>query len=135
MLSLDCNVNPHFCKANIFFVHYCSSDLYVGEREYPYQDFIVHFNGKRIVDEVVKQIVSLYSQISQATRIILGGASAGSVGTQINGDRIGERLAELIPEGKFDYRLLPDSGWFLPGPSLRHYPCSEHYCNIEYSIF
>ena len=57
VLSLDCDVNPHFCNANIFFVHYCSSDVYAGQREYPYKDIIVHFNGKRIVEEVVKQIV------------------------------------------------------------------------------
>lgn len=54
VLSLDCKVNPHFCKANIFFIHYCSSDLYAGEREYPFEGYTVHFNGKRIVEEIVK---------------------------------------------------------------------------------
>ena len=130
VLSLDCEVNPHFCKSNIFFVHYCSSDLYVGEREYPYENFVVHFKGKSIVEEIVKQIVSFYPQIEKASRITLGGDSAGSIGTQINGDRIGDLLKKLIPNAKFDYRLLADSGWFIPGLSLRDNPCSEQYCNV-----
>ena len=70
-------------------MHYCSSDLYIGEKEHSLQDSIqdsiqnsiLHFNGKRILREIVKQIVSFYPQIEKASRITLGGGSAGSVGT------------------------------------------------------
>lgn len=73
VLSLDCNVNPHFCNANIFFIHYCSSDLYSGDMEYEYKGSPVYFKGKIIVEEVINQIAHKHPQLAQATRIVFGG--------------------------------------------------------------
>ena len=56
------------------------------------------------------------------------------MGTQVNGDRIGALLVELIPNGKFSYFLLADSGWFQPGDGFRDNPCSKERCNVEFSI-
>lgn len=49
ILSNDCTVNPHFCAANIFYLHYCSSDMWLGEQEIIGQS-MQHFQGKRIFE-------------------------------------------------------------------------------------
>lgn len=59
------------------------------------------------------------------------------MGCVINGDRVGDLLNESLSDKndgsvKFTYHVIPDSGWFLPGPSYRDYPCDNNFfCNIE----
>lgn len=63
--------------------HYCSSDLWSGDQEYTPGDSepdIFRFKGRNILKAMLKQIVETYSEISQASRIFIGGASAGSEG-------------------------------------------------------
>lgn len=92
-----------------------------------------HFRGKKIVLEIVKQVVRSHQTIKQATRITLSGDSAGGMGTQLNGDRVGDLLNELLPDANFDYRMVADSAWFNPGPSLKNYDCTKTWaCNIEF---
>ena len=73
-----------------------------------------------------------YPAIKKATRITLSGDSAGGMGTQNNGDRVGQLLSEKIHDAQYDYRMIPDSGWFRTGPSYKDYPCTTTLeCNIE----
>ena len=85
--------------------------MFIGDKEYTEYPHFNHFNGKKIVEEILKQVVSLYTHIQSASRIILSGDSAGALGAQNNGDRISLLLNELI-EMPFTYKLVPDSGWF-----------------------
>lgn len=53
------------------------------------------------------------------------------MGAQNNGDRVGNLLKQEIPDGGYDYRMVPDSGWFLTGDSFHDYPCNKtSECNL-----
>ena len=48
-LSNDCMVNSLFCEANVFYVHYCSSDLWAGDTMQHFDGRDFQFRGKAIV--------------------------------------------------------------------------------------
>ncbi len=48
ILSTDCSVNSNFCEDNLVFLHYCSSDVFSGDRSYNEEGFQYHFHGNRI---------------------------------------------------------------------------------------
>ncbi len=129
-LSTDCAENALFCKANMIFYHYCSSDQWSGDIAADSTNKW-HFRGKNIILEILRQVVTKYPAIRKASRITLSGDSAGGMGVQNNGDRVGDLLYSLIGQGKFEYRMLPDSGWFLTGPSFHELPCVDTtLCNL-----
>lgn len=77
-LSSDCEQNPVFCKTNRIALRYCSSDQWAGDQGAdPNSKLPLHFRGKNIVTEVIKQVVGKYKHIKKATRITLTGNSAG----------------------------------------------------------
>ena len=76
---------------------------------------IFRFQGQNILKGVVKQIVEMYPEIKKASRVILGGGSAGALGVQYQGDLLNELLKSLIGPSNVDIRIFSDSGWFQPG--------------------
>ncbi len=133
LFSTDCKVNPNFCDANIFYLHYCSSDLHAGEVERTWSKGTLYFHGKSILEHFIKQVAAKYPAMKEAELVILSGNSAGAEGAQNNGDRVGALLRDLITTHDFTYRLVPDSGWIQTGPSLYDYGCwFVMICNQDY---
>ncbi len=129
--SSDCEENPHFCEANLIFAHYCSSDIWSGDTSTAFNGATIIFKGKNIVEELFTQLLGKYSAMENASMIVLSGASAGGLGVQNQGDRIAQLVSKrVVPTTRFV--LIPDSGWFLRGPSYAHFPCYRGYCNVEY---
>ncbi len=77
----------------MIFLHYCSSDVWSGDKLRNYQGTTVPFKGKLILEEIIKEVIADHPAIHQAQLIVLAGDSAGSIGTQNNGDRIASLLA------------------------------------------
>ena len=124
VFSSDCSQNAPFCKSNVAVIHYCSSDRWAGDREAsPRETGNFTFRGKNIVHSVVEDLIEDFQMLS-ASRIILGGSSAGGSGTMNNVDRIGTLIRSALekrgrkPE-EIDYRGIPDSGWYADGPTMR----------------
>ena len=115
LFTSNCETNPVFCKYNIFYLRYCSSDNFSGNKSYKPREGdpdIFRFQGQNILKAMIKQIVDLHPDIKKASRIILHGESSGAVGIQNQGDLLTGLLKSLIGPLKVDIRIFADSGWF-----------------------
>ncbi|MFN4183038.1 MAG: pectin acetylesterase-family hydrolase, partial [bacterium] len=79
--------NPDFYSANHVYVHYCSSDLWSGDREATRESGGWHFRGARIVraviDDLINPAITSSPNLADATEVLFSGGSAGGVGVMV----------------------------------------------------
>lgn len=124
----DCSLNPALCNANLAFVHYCTSDWWVGTAQNSSAG--VPFLGKYVVRAVVEEVTAMPEFQASATQLLLAGLSAGGIGVLQNADYVASLLADLAPT--VELKAFADSAWFMGGPSLEPSPCTDSMqCNQE----
>jgi len=107
LLSNSSIENPEFHAANKVFIHYCSSDLWSGNRHETRGYRPVQFRGRIILRSIINDLLRNNSSLSESgTEILLTGWSAGGVGVMVNLDWLAKRL----PKAKV--RGLNDAGWW-----------------------
>ncbi|MCS6800092.1 MAG: pectin acetylesterase-family hydrolase [Myxococcota bacterium] len=99
--------NP-FVDATRVYVHYCSSDLWSGDRAASEATGWFHFRGHRILAALFEDLHRRHG-LAGATRIVLAGTSAGAHGVLTNADFIGDWLARRGIRAA--YMALADAGW------------------------
>ena len=92
MLSSDSEVNPHFYNWTKVELHYCTSDLYFGNRTQSTESDPFVFHGSYMVSALLRHLVQFH-QLDRADKVILSGSSAGFYGV-INGRQY---LRALLP--------------------------------------
>ncbi len=101
--------NPDFFNANHVYVHYCSSDLWSGDREATAESGGWHFRGARIVravlDDLMNPAITPSPNLADATEVLFSGSSAGGAGVMVNLDWVADRLPHAVVRG------LNDAGW------------------------
>ncbi len=101
--------NPDFFNANHVYVHYCSSDLWSGDREATAESGGWHFRGARIVraviDDLMNPTITPSPNLADATEVLFSGGSAGGAGVMVNLDEVADRLPHATVRG------LNDAGW------------------------
>ncbi|MFN4218778.1 MAG: pectin acetylesterase-family hydrolase [Candidatus Bipolaricaulia bacterium] len=101
--------NPDFFNANHVYVHYCSSDLWSGDRQATAESGGWHFRGARIVraviDDLMNPAITPSPNLADATEVLFSGGSAGGAGVMANLDWVTERLPHATVRG------LNDAGW------------------------
>lgn len=124
--------NPRFHFVNMVFIPYCTGDVHSGTLAKPGADGL-WFSGHRNFGFIIKML-KFKTDIDQASRILLTGASAGGVGVINNVDYLAEQFPGIIVKG------APKAGWFFPGDvaedredsamhavnDFRHFQTHEH---------
>ncbi len=128
ILSDEPSQNPKFYNFNQVYLHYCSSDVWVGGGADGMGGGEVTFipdgdttavtgehRGSAIFESVIQELRTPYiveelglPRITDASKVLLVGTSAGGFGTMSNLDR----LAGLLPSG-IDVRGFNDAGWLV----------------------
>ena len=99
--------NPFFyCCARVY-LPYCSGDLYSGGGESHGDGSVIYFHGFRIVRAMFERL-NIISPLASFERVLLAGASAGSVGVALHAQDLVSLYWPTAVVG-----LLLDSGWFL----------------------
>lgn len=106
------NSRPNeFSAANHVFVHYCSSDLWSGNRAATSDTSGRHFRGARIFEAVIEDLmnpaITPQPNLSRAQQIVLSGSSAGGAGVMVHLDSLSNRLPSASIWG------INDAGWFV----------------------
>jgi len=107
MWSDEVEENPpfhDFCKV---YVHYCSSDLWSGQKDSGAETGGFHFHGQAIVEAVVRELLESSPSLADATQVALLGTSAGAHGVNRNCDRVADMIHAENPNS--DVRCLPDA--------------------------
>ena len=111
ILAADPSMNPMFNNANQVFVHYCSSDLWSGDRAASPETGGLHFRGASIVRAVIEDLadpsITPEPNLADATQVLFSGTSAGGAGVLVHLDW----LAEQFPKAKV--YGVNDAGWFI----------------------
>ena len=111
ILAADPSMNPVFNNANQVFVHYCSSDLWSGDRAASPETGGLHFRGASIVRAVIEDLadpsITPEPNLADATQVLFSGTSAGGAGVLVHLDW----LAEQFPKAKV--YGVNDAGWFI----------------------
>ena len=79
ILSADPSVNPHFYNWRKIIIHYCSSDLYVGNNTLHSDEHAFKIKGEAIVSSVLDYLVRNMN-LPSAANVIFSGSSAGTFG-------------------------------------------------------
>ncbi|MEQ1505751.1 MAG: pectin acetylesterase-family hydrolase [Myxococcota bacterium] len=115
VLSPDPTVNPTFATASHVDAHYCSSDLWLGDRtdRRPNTADPVgwYFSGRenvRVLFEALRDLDGL-READPATRILVMGSSAGGIGLVGNLDAVVAALPHAVSDGRV--KVLIDGGW------------------------
>eukprot|EP01059_Diplonema_ambulator_P017613 TRINITY_DN29621_c0_g1_i1.p1 TRINITY_DN29621_c0_g1~~TRINITY_DN29621_c0_g1_i1.p1 ORF type:complete len:400 (+),score=147.18 TRINITY_DN29621_c0_g1_i1:49-1200(+) len=103
--SQDKTYNP-FWDFNHVFLPYCSGDLHTGTETEDNQ-WGLRFAGHHNVNSTVQWLLK-NADLSQATRVLLTGDSAGGIGTFNNADL----MQELLPHAAV--WAMPNAGWYFP---------------------
>jgi hypothetical protein len=111
ILSADPEINPDLHAWNHVYMVYCSSDQWAGDRGASDATYGMHFRGRKIVHAMFDamkdpQIVGS-STIDNASRVILGGSSAGAAGLRNNIDRVAADLKGVDVRGFSDAGITP----------------------------
>eukprot|EP00058_Branchiostoma_floridae_P004905 XP_002590393.1 hypothetical protein BRAFLDRAFT_76667 [Branchiostoma floridae] len=82
-----------------------------GNREdvVKHNDKSLYFRGRRNLNALIDHL--LQAGLGEADRLILGGSSAGAIGTYVGADDVIARLPSSI-----DVKIVPDSGMFMDLP-------------------
>ncbi|XP_019623296.1 PREDICTED: pectin acetylesterase 11-like [Branchiostoma belcheri] len=111
MSSASKDVNPDFYTWNVALLVYCDGFFYAGNREDPvkHSGKSLYFRGRRNLNALIDRL--LQTGLGEAERMILGGGSAGAIGTYAGADDVIARLPSSI-----DVKIVPDSGMFMDLP-------------------
>ena len=110
--STDQAENPPFHNFGKVYVHYCSSDVWCGNRTASDDTGGYYFHGKHIVEAVVKDIIKHKPNIESLKQMVLIGTSAGAFGTNLNCDFVAGMFHAVNPS--LDVRCIADSPDFYP---------------------
>jgi hypothetical protein len=110
--------NPVLYNVNTIYLHYCTSDTWVGNRRgtgtYSQMDSDTwNFEGRRNATAFIKSIAELLPQFASAQRIILGGDSSGAVGVV----EVANDVIPLLPAGA-QKLLVSDAGFMVDFPAF-----------------
>ena len=124
IFSLDPNENPDFADAHHVDVHYCSSDLWLGDqtdlRPTTGSPDGWYFSGRTNLDALLTSLpVATDFDLSRA-RVLVLGTSAGGAGVVGNLDRIAERWAPAVADGRV--KVVLDGSWIAELPADRPAP-------------
>ncbi|BET00789.1 Pectinacetylesterase [Nesidiocoris tenuis] len=108
ILSAKVEENPYWWNANHVFVPYCTSDSWSGRRSEPDPQLGFSFMGATIVEQVVRDLLTL--GLGNGSSLLLAGSSAGGAGVMLNLEMV-QGLLDEYP--KIAVRGITDSGWFL----------------------
>ena len=115
--STNCTLNPHFCKATLVYLRYCSGDHWLGGREsaYAFEDGkSFYFSGQLIVDEAIEHLL-WNGLIGNRSSVLFGGRSMGGIGAVAHA----EAIAERVQRGVAGATVKALSGWALGTPFPR----------------
>lgn len=108
IISVDPTLNPDFYDDNHIWVPYCSGDVYSGTRKVATEDtWGLYFAGHQIIEAIIADL-RVQNHLDEATEIIVGGISAGGIGTLNNVDYIAEAFPHATVTGYLN------GGWFIP---------------------
>ena len=107
ILSANPDINPHFYSWLKVYIHYCSSDLYVGNKRGT--DDSMYFKGQHIFQAVIDDLLNT-AVLGRAPSVLLAGSSAGTMGVAHKCDS----LQKLLTNSKV--KCLIDSPFLLPRP-------------------
>eukprot|EP01129_Flabellula_baltica_P000722 TRINITY_DN10686_c0_g1_i1.p1 TRINITY_DN10686_c0_g1~~TRINITY_DN10686_c0_g1_i1.p1 ORF type:complete len:410 (+),score=64.63 TRINITY_DN10686_c0_g1_i1:144-1373(+) len=98
---------------NFVYVRYCDGGLYVGGNmsESVYDGKVMYFRGRFIVEAVLDDLIDRRG-IAEATDVVIGGCSAGAMGTYLNSNYYFDRIKAVAVHDDIKIRSLPDSGFF-----------------------
>ena len=116
-LSSSAAVNPDFFQAHHVHVKYCDGASFSGDTTLHHllpgtssRPRLLHFRGRRILDEVIRTLIKAHGLGAVAgTEVLLTGCSAGGLATILAADRV---LA-LLPSTVTKFKAAPGSGFFL----------------------
>ena len=110
ILSDDIEENPSFAHYYKVYQTYCTSDMYIGARASSEETGGYQFNGWAVFTALVNSLTQ-HAGLSQATRVILTGTSAGGRGAAFTCPY----LRKLLPYS-VDVRCVVDAAIFYPQP-------------------
>lgn len=97
--------NPHFYKWGKIYMHYCSSDLWYGDKDGPGIGQNGWFKGKNIVAAVIDELKN--HPAFDPDTFILAGGSAGARGVIQNLDSVAAALPGVTVLGVMDAAIQP----------------------------
>lgn len=113
IFETDQSRNPRFYNWNQIYLYYCSSDVWIGDREASEETGNLHFRGARIITAVFEDLmdptVTPAPTLAVATHLILAGGSAGAHGVANNLNRV----IAMVPS-TIDVAGIVDSGLSKP---------------------
>ncbi len=112
LLSAISEENPYWKDANKVYLHYCSSDLWLGTRKANESQVLVEginfsFGGGRNLESSLRYLETL--GLDAASEILLGGISAGAVGFFATLPGLAAQVRNTAPTAAVSF--LIDSGW------------------------
>jgi hypothetical protein len=109
VLSDDCTLNKHFCKATKVKVPYCNGDTHEGNHtDATAATWGLYFHGHSSLALIVAKLQAEQG-LGSADHVLLSGGSAGGKGTFANVDWLADTLPNAVVKG------APNAGWFFPG--------------------
>jgi hypothetical protein len=132
--SISAQDNPDFYNANHVYVHYCSSDLWSGNREASAETGGRPFQGLNIFRAVIADLMdpalTAAPNLADAKFVLFSGSSAGGAGVLVHLDW----LAAQLPNA--DVRGVDDAGWFLDSePFEASLPTPREVLNTGYKFW
>lgn len=98
--SDNCKDNPEFCNWNQVTNPYCSQDIHSGQVTTPSEDtWGLYFAGHFIIEAILDEMDGFVNKLTDATEIIVLGASAGGIGTWMHVDHIAARYPQARVSG------------------------------------
>ena len=83
----------------------------------------MNFAGTGNVRALIEMLRKEYN-LDSAKRILLGGTSAGAMGTSGNCDKVGDHVTQYNPN--VDFRCFADSSKWFPLPMYNTDECNNH---------
>lgn len=102
--------NPLLYNWNKVFIRYCDGGSFSGDTDVVYENTVLHFRGKNIMDSIFDDLISMRG-LNKSTDVVISGSSAGGLATFLHLDYLSDKLKSL--EGERKIVGLPDSGFFL----------------------
>ncbi len=122
----DTTRNPDWGDWTLVYLHYCSSDLFIGAREASCDSGGWHFRGKRIVAAVIEDMLDPpggLPSLADATEVMLIGGSAGAAGVRHNLDLLHDTLSHArvvgVPDSATAPIVVPGSAEWQPQAAAR----------------
>lgn len=119
LFSRDPEDNPTFHDANHVVVHYCSSDLWLGDRTDRQPNTGSeqgwYFSGRHVLAAGLGSLPEVgFDPADPDTRVLLVGQSSGGIGLASNLDTVVGAFPALV--GTDRLKVVIDGGWVAPMP-------------------